>query len=55
MFEPNCRKCHRRTFKCRTCKGTGKTNGLFGLASGPCSVCRGTGLLCPTHGKYWGG
>lgn len=53
MFNPNCRKCHSKTFKCRTCRGSGHVHRLGGLASGPCTACGGTGLLCPRHGKHW--
>jgi hypothetical protein len=45
----NCRKCHGDTIRCDTCKGNGKVQWMFG----DCTVCDGTGHVCPSDGKYW--
>lgn len=42
-----CRKCHRVTVKCSTCRGTGRA------PFGNCTTCKGTGYVCPEHGKHW--
>jgi DnaJ-class molecular chaperone len=48
-----CRKCFKQLSMCSTCKGKGEFSGLF--VGGKCSVCKGTGYICPDtrHGPYW--
>lgn len=39
-----CRKCHRKTVNCPTCKG--------GVGR-QCNKCGGTGQTCPVDGRFW--
>jgi DnaJ-class molecular chaperone len=56
MASDHCRKCSSKLVDCAKCKGKGTVyqSGILTHSEKTCTVCNGTGQLCPKHGNDYG-